>query len=278
LLVGALSSLALLAPGTASAEGFESCGNIEVSAEATCTAEVSGGCTAKCTPVNFELSCEAKCDGTCSASISGECTASCQADCSAQCEVDPGSFDCQGYCEADCSASCAGHCEADANSAECQGRCEASCGGECKASCNVDPPEANCEAQCQASCSGTCEFEANAECNIECNGSCVAELTGGCQAQCEKPEGAVFCDGEYVDAGNNAAECFDAIEAALDIEGYAHGDASCEGGTCTAEGEAGCSCGGASIANAPPFSRSVGLAGLAVGLGLLVARRRKKSQ
>ena len=68
-LVGALSSLALLAPSTASAEGLESCGNIELSAEAQCTAELEGGCTAKCTPVNFEIQCAAQCDGECTASV-----------------------------------------------------------------------------------------------------------------------------------------------------------------------------------------------------------------
>ena len=48
LVAGLAGSAALLVPDTASAEGFSSCGDIEISAEATCKVEVEGGCTAQC--------------------------------------------------------------------------------------------------------------------------------------------------------------------------------------------------------------------------------------
>lgn len=274
LVAGLAGTAALLVPDTASAEGFSSCGDIEISAEATCKVEVEGGCTAQCTPVSFELSCEASCDGECSASITGECSASCEADCSATCEVNPGSFDCQAHCEGECGGSCSAYCEAHPGEANCQANCSASCRGECKGSCNVDPPEANCQAECKASCSGKCEFEANAECDVQCNAGCTSELQGGCEVECSKPEGAVFCDGQYVDKGNNAEECLDAIEAALDIQGYASAEAECSGNECTASAEAGCG----SIAGVPA-RKSTGYAAVVALLGLAIASvRRRKSR
>lgn len=79
-----------------------------------------------------------------------------------------------------------------------------------------------------------------------------------------KPEGALFCDGQYVDAGDNLQECVAALKALLDIHVYAEGDAHCEGNTCYAEGRAGCSC----AASGAPGGALTAFAGLAA-LGLL---------
>jgi hypothetical protein len=243
---------------------LSSCGNIEVSASASCEVEVSGGCTAKCTPISFH----GECSGRCSGSISASCTASCQGDCSASCEVDPPSFSCQGSCEANCGADCSAHCEAGGNQASCQADCEAACSGECSGSCEGTGGSASCEAKCQASCEGECSVEAD----IDCHASCYGELQGGCEVACESPDGALYCDGQYVDAGDNFAECIGSLNACLDIEVDASASAACEGGKCSAEAEASCA---ASIANGPIGKETpwyaLGLA--ALGLGLLRRRR-----
>ena len=59
------------------------------------------------------------------------------------------------------------------------------------------------------------------------------DIKGGCEADCKTEEGALFCDSQYVDHGDNLNECINALEAVLttDVEGYASGSASCEGGT-----------------------------------------------
>lgn len=240
----------LLGAPAAQAQGLSSCGNIDVEARATCQVEAKGGCEAKCEPINFEAACAAElyaeCNGECTASATVECTGECQADCEAECTG--GSFDCQGYCEgrcdADCSAQCSGETTENGARGRCEARCEANCNGSCQGSCEVERPD--CQGKCQASCQGSCKAEANADCHIDCDATgyaqCQAELTGGCKVQCQKPEGALFCDGEYVDAGNNLQECIDALRAQFDIEvtysAEARGSANCANGTCEAEGEA----------------------------------------
>src|SRR5438105_1420269 len=68
-----------------------------------------------------------------------------------------------------------------------------------------------CQAKCEASCSGSCTAKANVDCDVSCQATgyanCEAMLTGGCQAQCTTPQGALFCDGQYVDTGNNLQQC-----------------------------------------------------------------------
>jgi hypothetical protein len=106
---------------------------------------------------------------------------------------------------------------------------------------------------------------------------CKATAKGGCEARCDEPEGALFCDGQYVDHGGNLAECKAALKAALDIEveGSASGSSECSDGSCEAEGEASASC---SLAPARTASDSqwwllLGLVGGAISLG----RRRRMS-
>lgn len=239
-------ALTLAAPNTARA-GIDACGDIYVEAEASCRVEVEGGCTAMCEPPRLEAQCAAElyanCEGQCSASASVDCTASCQSSCVADCEVDPGSFDCSASCNADCQGSCEAQCGGDS---ECRASCEATCSAGCDARCSGTPPSATCEARCEASCEGSCEAQANIDCQVDCQAGgyvdCKADLQGGCEAQCQRPEGALFCDGQYVDAGNNLQECVAALEAQLNIQvdGYAEG--SCQPGSCSGEAGGSISC------------------------------------
>lgn len=282
----ALSSIAagaalFFAPSTAHA-GIEACGNINVRAEAQCKVEVEGGCTAQCTPVKFEAACagrlEAQCSGAeCKATASVECTGSCQADCKGSCEANPGSFSCQGSCEGECSADCSGKCAAEANKGECEASCKATCSGSCSAKCEGTPPTATCEGKCEASCNGSCEGKANIDCQIDCQakgyGECKANLEGGCKAKCTAPEGALFCDGQYVDTGNNLSNCIDALNKVLNVK--VSGSAECAGNECKAEGKASASC------NFVPMDARADGAVFALGalglVGAVAARRRRQS-
>lgn len=282
LLTSSLTAIAVQLISPSASASIEACGNIDVSAEAECELLVEGGCVAECTPVNFQASCSAElyvgCEGQCSGSASVDCRASCDADCQAQCTVKPGEFDCSAGCEVNCSGRCDAYCGASANKAECRASCESTCSGECGAECSGTPPEASCDAKCEASCSGSCEAQANFDCQVQCQSKgfaeCEAELQGGCEAQCTQPEGALFCNGQYIDARDQLQECLAYLEGVLqiDVEGYANADAECRGNTCRADAEAGVSC-MASPAGAPMDAR--GLVVAAAGLGLLVARRRR---
>jgi hypothetical protein len=246
----AFATASLLAARPAHAAVLSACGNLDATASSNCVLETSGGCTAQCTPINFEASCAAQletmCSGGCTATADVNCTGSCDANCSASCSGGSApSFDCQGSCEADCEGNCMGQCSSSGNMSECQASCTASCGGHCNVACTATGGQApTCMGQCMASCQGSCTAQANLSCDISCQSSgyvsCQDMLTGGCMAQCSAPMGALFCDGQYVDVGNHVQSCLDELKNSLNINVMASGSAMCSGNTCTAKAAVSC--------------------------------------
>lgn len=290
-LAGALSLPLFLS--SAAQAGIASCGDINVQASATC--EVKSNCQVSCTPVSMELACEgqlyADCSATCNVQADASCTGTCNTSCMAQCNATPGSFDCQGQCEAtctgNCTADCNSHCTAHPGETNCQAECQASCKGRCHGDCSLDcqaaPPTASCNAKCSGVCNGQCTAHANADCQATCNagayGTCQTTLQGGCNASCDPSNpGGVFCNGQYVDSGNNLQDCINALNQILNVKVTASGSASsgCDGGTCEAQAEGKAS---ASCATAPVRGgRGLGAAaGLLAALGALVVARRRRS-
>jgi len=270
-IIVAVSALLTAAAPSVAQAGIDACGDVEIEANAECEVLVEGGCTARCEPVNFTATCYADCDGQCSVTANASCTGSCEGNCVGECNADPGNFDCEASCEGQCDADCSATC---GNDQSCMASCEATCTGECNASCTGTPPSASCEAKCEASCSGSCTADANIDCQVSCQSDCSAELSGGCEAECQSPEGALFCDGQYIDHGGNLDECIGALRSLLNIEVdvSATGNASCENGECTADGQVDASC-----SMTPGPSRDAGLAwaSLAGLLGLAAFRRRR---
>lgn len=253
--IPALATLGFAA--TASAE-TNPCGNIEFTSVTECHFEFEGGCKAKCEPLSFE----AACDGQCNAEVSVDCTASCQADCSAECDVDPGSFDCSANCQASCEASAGAECGGDN---DCVAYANARCESDCSVQCEATPPTAECSAQCEASCSGSCEAEANFDCSAECS----VDLQGGCEADCDAPEGALFCDGQYL-AISDIPACVDYLISTFSIELEFSVDIDVDG---AAEG--------CSVSSAPKdagFGAMFGVGLAAAGLTIARARRRSSNK
>jgi MYXO-CTERM domain-containing protein len=132
-------------------------------------------------------------------------------------------------------------------------------------------------AKCSASCEGSCTAEANVDCQVTCQSggylTCSADLMGGCTTACETPNGALFCDGQYVDVAGSLEACllFLEDELEIDVDGYVSGE--CIGNTCTAEAGASCSC----RAGAPGGSSGAPIAAtfLAIVVGLTIRRRSK---
>ncbi|HQP38115.1 MAG TPA: hypothetical protein PLI95_23185 [Polyangiaceae bacterium] len=281
-----LASLALaipmLATSPASAADLSSCGNINVSANAQCELVVDvDACKAKCTPISAEMSCSVEaygsCDGECQATLPS-CDVSCNGTCEGSCTGNPGSFDCQANCQGTCEGDCSGKCASDANKSECEASCKATCQGECKASCEATPPSADCKGKCEGSCKGSCNAEARMDCQVDCQGKlmgeCKGKIEGGCEVQCSKPDGALFCNGSYVDAGGNLESCMNALEAALNIKVSGHASADCEGNSCSAEAEGSASCGGhVAPVTHNEWPMALGLLG---ALGIFTAVRRRK--
>ena len=117
-------------------------------------------------------------------------------------------------------------------------------------------------------------------CQVQCQeasyAQCKNAFTQTCTTQCNQAEGAVFCDGNYVDVGGNLVECVNALNAILTskIQLSASGSGSCQGNQCTGTGTAKASC-AATPAPAPsgPLAAFGALFGLAVAAGIRRAKR-----
>ena len=103
------------------------------------------------------------------------------------------------------------------------------------------------------------------------------KLEGGCKVDCDAEQGALFCDGQYVDHGGNLEDCVASLEAWItaNVDVSASGSAmgECMGGTCEgeAEGEASASC-----ATVPGGAAGSGVALVGMMLaGAAIARRRR---
>jgi hypothetical protein len=255
-------------------DSIAACGNIEVEANAECEVLVEAECTAKCVPLNFEAACRGSLRTECSASCTDpptlQCTATCEGECQGSCEASPGAFECDGHCQGSCEADCQGRCSAAENQGECEASCSSRCEGECSVSCEGQPIEASCEGKCEASCEGQCTVDSNFSCQLSCETSgfaeCTAELQGGCQAECQSPQGALFCDGEYVDHGGNLDQCIRALDAFLSNGVNVTASASADGSA-----QATCQC--AAPGRSTPGGRTPAFAGAALLLGLAALRR-----
>jgi hypothetical protein len=266
--------------------GIDACGNIDVTADEMCTAIVDPAtCQAQCTPPKLEAACAAKLEAQCETMCDlpeANCSGSCEGDCETECKVNQGSFDCEGNCTATCDGDCSGKCKSSDNS-ECEAECKATCSSECHGSCTGTPPSADCTGKCQASCQGSCKVDTNFDCQTMCQGQgfaqCQADLkAGSCDVQCMKPDGAIFCDGQFVDNGGNAEKCIDALNAYLKahVMASASGTSSCDqNGTCSAEGQAKASCHCSTPARrSGSTSTALAVAGVLGLMGVLRMRRR----
>jgi MYXO-CTERM domain-containing protein len=188
---------ALAVTSEASAAPIAECGGIDFANVTECHFEFDGGCQAQCEPLSFV----AACDGQCNLDIDGGCNVECTGGCQAECEASA-NFDCSATCQSDCDARTAALCGSDQDCISyCQADCNQSCDFECAGTANAD-----CTAQCDAACTGSCDVEANFDCSF----SCSADLQGGCDIACTSPDGALFCDGQYV-AFSNLDECVNAL-------------------------------------------------------------------
>jgi hypothetical protein len=126
---------------------------------------------------------------------------------------------------------------------DCQASCSACCDDHCSTQCVSVPTTANCTTKCNADCEGSCTATANVTCQEQCQESsyaqCRSELSSDCTTQCQQTTGAIFCNGNYVSAGDVNA-CVSALNQILTTHITANGTASCSGNECTAQGQVSC--------------------------------------
>ena len=137
------------------------------------------------------------------------------------------------------------------------------------------PTTATCTTKCNADCEGSCTATANVQCQESCQESsfetCRSQLSSDCSTQCNSSSGAIFCNGQYVDA-NDVNACVDALNGILSVHVTSH----CSGDECTVQASGSVNCD-----TAPSRSWPIGWAGVGmafVGVTGAVARRRRQAK
>jgi hypothetical protein len=224
----------------------------------------SASCEASCTPGSFV----AECDGQCKAEADVSCTGTCTGTCSASCTADPGMFSCSETCESDCQPHCKDLCpDGDAN---CDSDCNDDCSNRCQVQCDATGPSATCDAQCKASCNASCQVQVNVDCHVNCTAS--VELPT-CSADCQSTQGALFCDGQYVDLVTVTSDCLTYLETHGVTITETCSTSSANGTNCTAS----LGCSASSVGTSQDRWGFLGMTGIMMGLGLAVSRRRRRA-
>lgn len=293
-----LSVQTLSASAHAESEGaldrvIQACGNIQVRSNSSCQVILDPpSCNLQCQPLRMRAACSAKlavaCQGHCDAQVRVGCQDHCADVCLPQCRLDAGNFSCQAQCRGGCEIACSARCQSKTQAsgqgasfqARCESSCRAQCGTTCSGGCTGDTPSLSCEQRCDKVCLPQCQAKANIDCQVDCQSSgfarCEAELQGGCEAKCRSGQGALFCDGQFVNTQelhDDLRGCVGALNGLLitKVKGYAN--ASCDGkGRC--EAEAGISC---NVAPQPADTRKRWLWGLLILPAALLGTRRRRS-
>jgi hypothetical protein len=230
------ASVAILSVATearAAREDLGPCGTFDFSSGLSCKVEVSGGCTAKCDPLKVTAACQGGCTATATQS---NCTNNCGTKCIQECN--PAQLDCFVGCHAECDAPVEAQCVSKGGVKDCKVQAQAQCDMHCKDSCKVPP--SNCDEHCNTCCQGSCDTQLNFDCDL----SCTAKVEANCDVACAKPEGAIFCNGQYVNATDLKACITYLATRSIKVDTSASGSLSCSGTDCAGVGELkGCSTG-----------------------------------
>lgn len=271
--------------GTAYA-GVPECGGLRLEDASSCEIRGSIQCEGSCSRLGiYKKACATKlhkeCKQTCTLNPQATCTDSCTTQCTTRCDSGE-SITCQHNCFGECKGSCAAECAGKPDVARCTASCEATCDGECDVKC-APVVNAPCYEHCIECCGGSCTAQSNMTCQTSCQDKefeeCEHELEIDCKGSCSA-KGAIFCNGEFVLAGDQIANCVKALstrgiatvdfraEASATIGNNGGSGAASLGGTGKGSG-GGCS---ASPISATTEAGGVGLFG-ALGLLLLLLRR-----
>ena len=221
-LVGAV--LWLADTTTAKAE-LAACGGVFLSGDAKCEYREKEQCMTECKTTTVEKACVAKvytsCENQCTETATTTCSSSCSQSCTSQCQTEVTSSkpaNCMGLCTSDCQKSCR---DGGRRGACCGYTCNDRCEEKCKDAPAQVTQMTECTNACMSACSGSCTAQVNVECQLNCQEltytQCETELVETCETKCMDDGGAIFCDGQFVNA-SNAKSCADEIKAKINID------------------------------------------------------------
>ena len=220
--------------GTSPAQAdLEACGSIFLSGDAECEYRPKEECMTECMTVAVEESCVAEvyneCETSCTTTASTECESTCTQSCVNDCmttTVSETGPSCMDLCLADCDDG-GNACGSSSRKGAC-GRCQKyNCNKKCEARCGNDPEPmrvktvTECMPTCTNACSASCTAKVNTQCQVDCQErtyvQCEQRMVERCETECSQKGGAIFCDGQFVNAAN-AESCADELRLEVDID------------------------------------------------------------
>lgn len=214
---------------------LNACGGIFLTSDASCGYRPRNECMTECMTVAVEESCVAEvydeCESSCTTTSSNECENTCTTSCVNDCttrtttETPPS---CMDLCVADCdSDGDLTTCSDATYKGPCSRCAKHNCNEKCEARCGDDPEpvrvttQTECMPTCTNACVASCSAKVNTQCQVDCQErtytTCEQRMVEHCETECEDKGGAIFCDGQFVNAAD-ARECSDEMKAKVDID------------------------------------------------------------
>jgi hypothetical protein len=123
--------------------------------------------------------------------------------------------DAEDYCASSKFRNACGRCKKHT----CEKRCEDKCGDATEQVKVTSTTE--CMPTCTNACSASCTAKVNTQCQVDCQErtytQCEQQMVEQCETTCRDKGGAIFCDGQFVNA-SNAESCADELYSKLSIE------------------------------------------------------------
>ena len=276
-----------LLPSTAHAKALDKCGGVFLSADSKCEFKPIQDCMTTCATTSVEQACAVKTETMCSSGCTTSDTTTCVMTHSDTCSKECDTITTKSSHEV-CTTECTDNCTADAvkkkdfdgDMDKCHHNCAQDCDTSCE-KCSETDQDTDCMTKCMSVVENECTEEVNRDCVLSCQTdnytSCETETVNTCTTSCHDKGGALFCDGQFIDADDLQA-CADqlAAEFSFNIDVTAHATVNGNGTVTTTNSNGTKTTTKCSFS--PPTSGRSGMAlGALAVLGIAVARRRRRA-
>ncbi len=291
-IASALSASALLLgfsllPSTAHAMPLDKCGGVFLTAASNCEFQPVQDCMTTCSTTSVEQACAEQtytmCSGMCTTTDITACTKTHSDSCSKECDSikTQSSHDvCTSECTDSCTSDAVSKKDFDGDMDKCHQGCANDCDAQCD-SCSTTDQSTDCMTKCMSITQSECTEEVNRDCVLSCQTdnftNCQTTTVNTCTTSCQDKGGALFCDGQFLDADDLQA-CADqlAAEFSFNIDVSAQATVNGNGSVTTTNGNGTKTTTKCSFSPPTQGENGMALGALAV-LGMAVARRRRRA-
>jgi len=281
-----LLGLSLL-PSSAHAKALDQCGGVFLTADSKCEFKPVQDCMTTCATTSVEQACAQKtytmCSASCTVSDVTTCTQSHTDTCTKECDTitTKSSHDvCTSECTDNCTTDAVGKGRFGGDMDRCHHGCQHDCDSDCD-SCSTTDQTTDCMTKCMSVVQNECKEEVNRDCVLSCQTdnytACETDTVNTCTTTCHDKGGALFCDGQYIDASDLQA-CANqlAVEFSFNIDVSVKVNGN--GSVTTTNNDGSKTTTSAKCSFGPPTRGHTGMAlGALAALGIVVARRRRRA-